>query len=619
MVYQRQACFMEEKDSKLLLSAFPPNTKEEWLKRLEKELKGKDVADLDWAIETQWQVAPMYQSSDMMGYKDILEEENQRASLRRSGQKGKWKVIQPLDYTDADRAVRIWEDAQKNDVDGFIMDMHDSNQAEDTFRQLLSKTDISSKHIFLSRPKNSVLPVTDMLISLANKRKKPDQLKGAIFHNPFARIEDQKSLLDATHILSCESGVKQTHASPNFRPIGIDLCYVQNCGGSIIQQLAFALSICVDYFDFFEKSNGNLTQEEIIDNMCFCLPVGSLFFPEITKFRAFRMLLGRLFEVLKIQHADVGNIPILARSSKWDMAHYDKHTNLLRLTTAAMAAIFGGVNALALAPFHQETLSESDTMLSARLSRNIQHILSHESHLDFVQDPGGGAYYIEIMTQKLAEASWKLFQKVEAWGGFSKAMKKGIIRTMLDSHMRQMLQAHATGNKQMVGISLSANPEETLELEHIETTTSKAGIYEAFRLKADIVGKENGKRIQVLLVGFGESRMQQARLRFSQNLFASGGFEPILVEWDKLETMAESTHPELVVLCAADKDYMEQGPSVLDLIHALFPESATILAGNPENWKSLGVSDVIYKGMNAPEFLKKWLEQVATQKQQTKN
>ena len=90
---------------------------------------------------------------------------------------------------------------------------------------------------------------------------------------------------------------------------------------------------------------------------------------------------------------------------------YDRYSNLLRVTTEAMAAAIGGCQRLTVEPFG----------FDAHLALNVQRILRDEAHLDAVADPAGGSYYIEALTDAVAREAWKLFQQVEAEGGYAKA------------------------------------------------------------------------------------------------------------------------------------------------------------------------------------------------------
>lgn len=114
-----------------------------------------------------------------------------------------------------------------------------------------------------------------------------------------------------------------------------------------------------------------------------------------------------------------------AVTSGWNITAYDPYVNMLRGTTEAMSASLAGVHSLEVLPF--DTAYESPTEFSSRIARNVQLLLKNESHFDNVVDPAGGSYYIENLTQSIAEQAWKLFKEVEERGGYTAAFRDGFI------------------------------------------------------------------------------------------------------------------------------------------------------------------------------------------------
>src|SRR5262249_53636247 len=105
------------------------------------------------------------------------------------------------------------------------------------------------------------------------------------------------------------------------------------------------------------------------------------------------------------------------RTPRRNKSVYDRYTNLLRVTTEALSAVIGGCDKLSVEPFG----------FDEHLALNVQRILKEESHLDAVADPAGGSYYVEALTDSMARAAWKLFQQVEAEGGWARAVESGAI------------------------------------------------------------------------------------------------------------------------------------------------------------------------------------------------
>ena len=105
-----------------------------------------------------------------------------------------------------------------------------------------------------------------------------------------------------------------------------------------------------------------------------------------------------------------------AQTSEWNMTVYDAHVNLLRSQTEAMSAALAGVDSITVRPFDKTYQTPDD--FSERIARNQQLLLKEECHLDKVVDPSAGSYYVEVLTNSLADVAWKLFLEVEDKGGF---------------------------------------------------------------------------------------------------------------------------------------------------------------------------------------------------------
>src|SRR5690606_16930155 len=116
-------------------------------------------------------------------------------------------------------------------------------------------------------------------------------------------------------------------------------------------------------------------------------------------------------------------------TSRWQQTTFDPHVNLLRNTTEALSAIIGGCDSLVVEPF--DSTYKTPDEFSERIARNIPIILKEESYMDKAVDAAAGSYYLENLTLELAQNAWKLFQELEAKGGFMKAACDGTIDTMI--------------------------------------------------------------------------------------------------------------------------------------------------------------------------------------------
>ncbi len=192
-----------------------------------------------------------------------------------------------------------------------------------------------------------------------------------------------------------------------------------------MQELAFTLA----------EASDRMAEGRDVAGLAF--GIGSVYFMEIAKLRASRMLYARVAEAYG-RGTETRIHAVTALSNK---SIYDPWTNLLRSTTEALSAVLGGADWLHVQP----------AGYPARLARNIQLILKEEAHMDRVADPAGGSWFIESLTASLAAEAWKLFQQVESMGGYGKA------RAFIDSAIAAAREAKekefASRRRVMVGVN----------------------------------------------------------------------------------------------------------------------------------------------------------------------
>ncbi|MGS0526282.1 methylmalonyl-CoA mutase family protein [Zobellia nedashkovskayae] len=190
--------------------------------------------------------------------------------------------------------------------------------------------------------------------------------------------------------------------------ISINAALYQNAGGTMVQQLAYALAHANEYLNHFGSN---------IDTITFKVAVGSNYFFEISKIRALR----RLWKLLAAEYGIVSDCHIEATPSKRNKTLYDYNMNMIRTTTECMAAILGGANSVC--NLNYDFIYHKNNEFAERIARNQLVLLKEESYFDELQNPAEGAYYIENITDQLAEKGLLLFKDIEANGGFLKQLK----------------------------------------------------------------------------------------------------------------------------------------------------------------------------------------------------
>ena len=198
--------------------------------------------------------------------------------------------------------------------------------------------------------------------------------------------------------------------SENYKSITVNASKYLEYNFTTIQEIGFSLSQGVEYLNMLTEKN--IDASLVASKMQFTFGIGSNYFFEIAKIRAFR----KLWELVLIGYNVSDTYTTIHSETKISSQNEsDKNYNILRNTTKAMSAVIGGCDYLAILPHDKE---KTNLQFSKRIARNIQHILKEEAFFDKVINPADGAYYIEHLTDKIASEAWGLFQEVENQGGF---------------------------------------------------------------------------------------------------------------------------------------------------------------------------------------------------------
>ncbi|WP_294820562.1 methylmalonyl-CoA mutase subunit beta [uncultured Flavobacterium sp.] len=231
-------------------------------------------------------------------------------------------------------------------------------------------------------------------------------------------------------------------ACPNLHFLGIDSRTYQNAGANIVQQIAYTLAHANEYFNCLATVGKPIAIQ---------VAIGPNYFFEIAKVRALRLLFG----IIAPEYEHNFDCHIIATPTKRNKTLYDYNVNMLRTTTECMSAILGGADAVANLAY--DTLYHKDNEFGDRIARNQLLVLKHESYLDKVDNPADGAYYIEELTQQLAEKALALFKDIEENGGFLAQLKEGTIqRKIAESAVREQ-ELFDSGKEVLLGTNKYPN------------------------------------------------------------------------------------------------------------------------------------------------------------------
>ncbi|WP_139423471.1 methylmalonyl-CoA mutase family protein [Chryseobacterium mulctrae] len=232
--------------------------------------------------------------------------------------------------------------------------------------------------------------------------------------------------------------VKELLAKDFKRNICVDISLHQNAGAAIYQQLGIALAKTKELIEIYGA--------EIINKLIFRIAVGGNYFFEMAKIRAFKLVFNQLSK-----EYDLNEIPyIFAETSLRNKSILDNENNLIRSTLELASAMIGGADAV----YSTNYLVEKSTENSEEISFKQQIVLAYESIINVFEDASNGSYYIEDITNQIAEKSWKFFVEIEEKGGYLELLKQGIIQKNIYDHAVEEQKWVEEGKIKLIGVNL---------------------------------------------------------------------------------------------------------------------------------------------------------------------
>ena len=303
------------------------------------------------------------------------------------------------------------------------------------------------------------VPAAAMLAGLWKKRDHNlEKLRVAFNADPLAVLAREGSLpmsLDTALGQMAELAKWSAQRCPHSTAVGVDTSPYHHAGATAAQDLAFAMATSVAYLR--KLTEAGMSLEEAASQILLRMSVGTHHFLAIAKLRAARQLWARVIEACGGSPADAP-LQLHVRLSDRVLTERDPYVNLLRNTVGVFAAGVGGATSITSVPFDQTT-GQSDEF-SRRVARNTGLILQEEAHLHRVVDPAGGSWFLEKLTDDMAEEAWKIFQAVEGEGGMIKALESGWIAGQIDSAFAPRSKDISTRKEGITGVSEFPNLQE---------------------------------------------------------------------------------------------------------------------------------------------------------------
>ena len=607
---------MAEKKEKLF-DMFPPVTTEEWMAKINVDLKGADFnKKLVWRTNEGFNVMPFYRKEDIEGLPTIGSMPGQYPYVRGTRANNDWLIRQQILGADAAELNANARHAIDKGVESIGICMCDLEASD--LAAVLEGIDLKKVEVNISSCPRRAEDMAKALVALVEKAGAVEEFRGSIGFNPFKRLlkrgmEFQKDIKDTA--LAVYEAVKPV---AGIRCFAVDSFMLCNAGAYITQELGYALAWGAEWMTILTEAG--LSACEASARIKFNMGISANYFMELAKFRAGRMLWA---EIVKAYGAgeECCKMAVHAVTSQFNMTVYDAHVNLLRSMTETMSAALAGVDSIETLPFDLQYKTPDE--FSERIARNQQHLLREESHLDKVVDPAGGSYYIETLTASIAAQAWKVFNEVEDCGGFHAMLSKGEIQAKVnESGVKRHLDV-ARRKEILLGTNQYPNVNE-MALDKIEKNGCSCGCgckevndgaveylnfdraasqFEQLRLDTE----RAANRPKVFMLTIGNLAMRLARAQFSGNFFGCAGYE--IIDNNGFPTVKEGVDAavakgaDVVVLCSSDDEYAEYAP---EAYKELAGRAEFVVAGAPacmEELKAQGIENFIHVRVNVLDTL----------------
>ena len=475
-------------------------SKVDWQKLAEKELRGKSVKELDWLTLEGIEVKPVYSEEDIKGLEhlgNLPGFEPYVRGVKATMYSGRpWTIRQYAGYSTAEESNAFYKRGLSagqqgvsvafdlathrgydSDHERVIGDVGKAGVAIDSVEDMKILFDgIPLNKISVSMTMNgAVIPVlANFIVAGEEQGHKKSDLSGTIQNDILKEF-----MVRNTYIYPPEPSMRivadiieyTSNEMPKFNSISISGYHMQEAGASLVQELAYTLA---DGKEYAKKAiEKGLDIDAFAGRLSFFFAIGMNFFMEAAKLRAARLLWHRIMTDLGAKNPRSKMLRTHCQTSGVSLQEQDPYNNVIRTAYEAMSAVLGGTQSL-----HTNALDEAmalPTDFSARIARNTQLILQEETGVSNVVDPLAGSYYVEKLTADLADAAWRLIEEVDEMGGMTKAVAAGMPKLRIEETAARRQADIDRGDQVIVGVNkYRLNEEDDLDIRDIDNDAVRA-------------------------------------------------------------------------------------------------------------------------------------------------
>ncbi len=335
----------------------------------------------------------------------------------------------------------------------------------------------------------AVIPVMAFFIVAAEEQGvKPAQLSGTIQNDILKEFMVRNTYIyppaPSMRIIADIFAYTAEHM-PKFNSISISGYHMHEAGAPADLVLAYTLADGLEYIK--TGLAAGLKIDDFAPRLSFFWGIGMNHFMEIAKLRAGRLLWAKIVKQFDPQNPKSMALRTHCQTSGWSLTEQDPFNNIGRTCIEALAAIMGGTQSL-----HTNSLDEAialPTDFSAKIARDTQIFLQKDVGITKVVDPWAGAYYVEYLTQQLAERAWALIQEVEAVGGMTKAIEEGLPKMKIEEAAARKQARIDSGKDQIVGVNIfpptDSAPIDILEVDNTAVREAQVSSIQSIKANRD--------------------------------------------------------------------------------------------------------------------------------------
>ena len=472
-------------------------TLKSWAAQAAKELKDRPLEDLTWKTPEGIAIKPLYTAADLEGFgaaNSLPGEAPYLRGVKATMYAGRpWTVRQYAGFSTAedsnafyrtnlaagqmglsvafDLATHRGYDSDHPRVTGDVGKAGVAIDSVEDMKILFSGIPLDKMSVSMTM-NGAVLPImANFIVAGEEQGTPPEKLSGTIQNDILKEF-----MVRNTYIYPPEPSMRivadiieyTARRMPKFNSISISGYHMHEAGATAVQELAYTLADGIEYARAAMAKG--LDIDSFAPRLSFFFGIGMNFFMEVAKLRAARLLWSEIMSGLGAKNPESLMLRTHCQTSGVSLTEQDPYNNIVRTTIEALASVLGGTQSL-----HTNAFDEAialPTEFSARIARNTQLILQHESQVTKVVDPLGGSYYVEALTHSLVTHARAIIDKVEAIGGMTKAVESGLPKLDIEDAAARRQARVDKGEDVIVGVNKFAlERADAIEVRDIDNAT----------------------------------------------------------------------------------------------------------------------------------------------------